>query len=290
MQRRWEGRRVWLLGASSGIGAELAQQLASAGARVFISARRKELATRVALGASTRGLVRLVLVESLALAAVGAVVGTALAVGGLKVVRALGIDHSGQGFEFAIDAAVLGFSAAAALVAALVSSALPLLALNRTDLARAVHEAGRLGGGGRHARGLRTALVVVQLSVSVALLVGAGLLTKSFFRMQQSGPGFSDEGVWTNRGNRKHAADHQHEGARGGRVSAKGGDAGDKRDKPHGAGHRLCAVTIHVAARSATIPSSRWRLARLRRPSSSSSACAGGSSAAARAAGPIEPK
>jgi predicted permease len=164
-----------------------------------VAARRKELATRVALGASTRGLARLVLVESLALAAVGAVVGTALAIGGLKVVRALGIDHSGQGFEFAIDATVLGFSAAAALVAALVSSALPLLALNRTDLARAVHEAGRLGGGGRHARGLRTALVVVQLSVSVTLLVGAGLLTKSFYRLQQAGTGFSAENVWTAR-------------------------------------------------------------------------------------------
>jgi predicted permease len=164
-----------------------------------ISARRKELATRVALGASTQGLARLVLIESLALAAVGAVVGTALAVGGLRLVRALGIDHSGQGFEFAIDAAVLGYSAAAALVAALVSSALPLIALHRTDLARAVHEAGRLGSGGRQAHAFRTALVVVQLSVSVTLLVGAGLLTKSFYRMQQAGTGFNVEDVWTAR-------------------------------------------------------------------------------------------
>jgi predicted permease len=117
----------------------------------------------------------------------------------LRLVRALGIDHSGQGFEFAIDAAVLGYSAAAALVAALASSALPLFALHRANLARDVHEAGRLGSGGRHARGLRTALVVVQLSVSVTLLVGAGLLTKSFYRMQQAGTGFNVENVWTAR-------------------------------------------------------------------------------------------
>ena len=164
-----------------------------------VSTRRKELATRVALGASTSRLAKLVLVESLVLAALGAAAGTAIAIGGLELVRALGIDHSSQGFEFAIDPAVLGFSAAAALVAALVSSGLPLLALHRADIARAVHEAGRLGGGGRHAQGFRSALVVVQLSVSMALLVGAGLLTKSFYRMQQSGTGFNVENVWTAR-------------------------------------------------------------------------------------------
>jgi predicted permease len=164
-----------------------------------VSTRRKELATRVALGASTPRLAKLVLIESLVLAALGAVAGTAIAIGGLKLVRALGIDHSSQGFQFAIDPAVLGFSAAAALFAALVSSALPLVALHRADIARAVHEAGRLGGGGRHAQGFRSALVVVQLSVSMALLVGAGLLTKSFYRMQQSGPGFNVENVWTAR-------------------------------------------------------------------------------------------
>jgi predicted permease len=80
-----------------------------------------------------------------------------------------------------------------------VSSALPLFALHRANLARAVHEAGRLGNGGRHAHAFRATLVVMQLSVSVALLVGAGLLTKSFHRMQQAGTGFNVENVWTAR-------------------------------------------------------------------------------------------
>lgn len=161
--------------------------------------RRKELATRVALGASTTSLAKLVLVESLVLAVFGAAVGIVIAVGGLELVRVLGIDHSSQGFRFAIDPAVLAFSAAAALITALLSAALPLLALRRADVARTVHEAGRLGSGGRHAHAFRSALVVVQLSVSVALLVGAGLLTKSFFRMQESGTGFNVESVWTAR-------------------------------------------------------------------------------------------
>lgn len=164
-----------------------------------VSTRRKELATRVALGASTRRLARLVLAESLVLAVLGAAAGTAIAVAGLELVRALGIDHSSQGFEFAIDPAVLGFSAAAALFAAAGSSALPLLALRRAELSRAVHEAGRLGSGGRRAHGFRSALVVAQLAVSVALLVGAGLLTKSFYRMHEAGTGFDVEQVWTAR-------------------------------------------------------------------------------------------
>lgn len=164
-----------------------------------MSTRRKELAIRVALGASARRLAKLVLVESLVLAILGAVAGTAIAFGGLELVRSLGIDHSSQGFEFAIDPAVLGFGAAAAVVAALVSSALPLFALYRTNLARAVHEAGRLGSGGHRAHGFRSALVVLQLSVSLALLVGAGLLTKSFYSMQAAGTGFNVENVWTAR-------------------------------------------------------------------------------------------
>jgi predicted permease len=164
-----------------------------------MATRRKELATRIALGASSRRLAWLVLLESLVLALLGAVAGTAFAVGGLELVEALGIDHTSQGFEFALEPTVLGFSALAALVAAFASAALPLLALHRTDLARAVHESGRSGSAGRRAHGFRSALVVVQLSVSVALLVGAGLLTKSFYRMQQAGTGFNIENVWTAR-------------------------------------------------------------------------------------------
>jgi predicted permease len=164
-----------------------------------MAARRKELAVRAALGADRRRLARLVMVESLVLAVVGGALGLALASGGLELVRALGLDRANEGFEFVLDARVLGFTAGAALVAALVSGLLPLIGLVREDLARAVNEAGRLGGGGRAAHGFRSGLVVVQIGVSVALLVGAGLLTKNFYHLQQEGAGFDSESVWTAR-------------------------------------------------------------------------------------------
>ena len=163
------------------------------------AARRKELAVRAALGAGSGRLVRLVLVESLVLAVAGAAVGLALAYGGLELVRTLGLDRTRDGFDFVIDATVLGFTAGVTVLAAAASALFPLMALLREDIARAVHEAGRLAGGGRSAYGLRSALVVVQIAVSLALLVGAGLLTKSLYQLQREDAGFGMENVWTAR-------------------------------------------------------------------------------------------
>ncbi|HEX5047594.1 MAG TPA: ABC transporter permease, partial [Gammaproteobacteria bacterium] len=73
----------------------------------------------------------------------------------------------------------------------------PVIALSRDDLTRAVHEAGRLSAGGRGTHALRSALVVAQIGMSVALLVGAGLLTKSFLAMQKEGTGFEPGGLLT---------------------------------------------------------------------------------------------
>jgi predicted permease len=141
--------------------------------------------------------VRLVLVESLVLALAGAALGLGVAAGGLDLVRALGLDRADQGFEFRLDANVLAFTFGAALLAALVSGLPPVLAILRDDLTRAVHQAGRQTGGDRGAQRLRSALVVAQLAISVALLVGAGLLTKSFLVLQREGPGFDAASVWT---------------------------------------------------------------------------------------------
>lgn len=162
-------------------------------------ARRKELATRFALGADPRRLVRLVLVESLLLAVAGAGAGLALAVGGLDLIRFLGFDHSSQGIEFVQDGNVYIYTVSAALFAALASSLVPLFVLLRSDLAQTVHEAGRLGDGGTRALAFRGALVIVQIAVSVALLVGAGLLTRGFQQLQREGAGFNAEQVWTAR-------------------------------------------------------------------------------------------
>jgi predicted permease len=162
-----------------------------------IAARRKELAVRSALGAGGDRLVRMVLVEALLLAVAGGVLGLGVAAGGLELVRALGLDQSSEGFELAIDTTALAFTLAAAVVAAVVSGFPPVLTMLRDDLTSAIREAGRQGGGGRRAQRLRNGLVVTQLAMGVVLLVGAGLLTKSFYDLLGEGPGFNAGSVWT---------------------------------------------------------------------------------------------
>jgi predicted permease len=164
-----------------------------------VATRRKELAVRAALGAGSGRLVRLVVLESLVLALLGSVAGLALAAGGLALVRALGMERPAEGLQFGLDASVLAFTLAAGVIAALVAALPPVIALARDDLTRAVHEAGRARGGSRGTRTLRSALVVAQIAMSVALLVGAGLLTKSFVDLQREGPGFNAGGVFTAR-------------------------------------------------------------------------------------------
>jgi predicted permease len=162
-----------------------------------MAARRKELAVRAALGAGLRGLAKLVVIESVLLAAMGALAGLAFAYGGIELVRTLGLERASQGFDLQLDAVVvivtLGVSFAAALLAALV----PLLMLRREDFARAVQESGRGNSGGPPTRRWRSGLVVVQLAAGIVLLVGAGLLTKVFYQLQERGPGFQPAGVWS---------------------------------------------------------------------------------------------
>jgi predicted permease len=164
-----------------------------------LASRRKELAVRAALGAAGGRIVTMVLIEALLLALVGGVLGVAVAFGGLALVNALGLDRSSTGFEYVLDATALLYTLGAAVLAGIVSGLPPVLALLREDLTGAIREGGRQGGAGRGAQRMRGALVVAQLAMSVTLLVGAGLLTKSFYGLLAEGPGFSPNGVWTAR-------------------------------------------------------------------------------------------
>ncbi len=164
-----------------------------------LASRRKELAVRSALGAGGERILRMVLVEALLLSFAGGALGVAVAAGGLALVRRLGLDRSNQGFELALDSNVLAYTLGAAVLAGIVSGVPPVLALLRDDLTGAIREAGRQGGGGRRAQRMRNGLVVAQLAMSVMLLVGAGLLTKSFYGLLAEGPGFNAGSVWTAR-------------------------------------------------------------------------------------------
>jgi predicted permease len=164
-----------------------------------LASRRKELAVRAALGAAGERIISMVLVEALLLALAGGALGLAVASAGLALVRALGLDRSNDGFELTLDATALAYTFAAAVLAGMASGLPPLLALLRDDLTGAIREAGRSGGAGRRAQRVRSGLVVAQLAMSVMLLVGAGLLTKSFYGLLAEGPGFNSGSVWTAR-------------------------------------------------------------------------------------------
>jgi putative ABC transport system permease protein len=163
------------------------------------SARQRELAVRLALGAARWRLMRLVLTESLLLSIAGAAVGLAIAWLGLKSAGAL-IPGQFQmlGLEAGINLRVLWWSLALALACGLLVGVLPAFQATRTDPHESLKADAR-SGGSRRGRRLRHVLVVAELALSVVLLLGAGLLMRSFLNIQRVDRGFDPHGVLTMR-------------------------------------------------------------------------------------------
>jgi putative ABC transport system permease protein len=156
--------------------------------------RAHEVAIRLALGATRARLFRLFLGESLVLAAAGGGLGLLLALWIAPALAALG-PRALAPAALRLDARVLAFTAGLALATALVFGVVP--ALQSGAPAEALKEAGRTGTGGIHRARLRSALVVVEVALALVLLIGAGLLLRSFARLQRVDPGFEPAGVMT---------------------------------------------------------------------------------------------
>ncbi|HEY8231735.1 MAG TPA: ABC transporter permease [Vicinamibacteria bacterium] len=162
------------------------------------TARGREIAVRCALGASPWRIVRQLLVEGLLLAATGAAVGLALAFWGVRALSALVVDRVSYLQDVALDPAVLLFSLAVTLATAVLFGLAPALRGARTDLQEAVKDGARAGRGAKSRR-LNGAFVVVQVATSLVLLVGAGLLLRSFRNLQEIDLGFEPESVLVGR-------------------------------------------------------------------------------------------
>jgi len=160
------------------------------------AARSKEIAMRLALGASRSRIVRLLLAESLVLAGLGATAGVALAYGANRILfGVMPPNIAALKLSPAPDPRTLGFTVAVAALTALVFGLVPALQSAGAQLAPTLKDqAGALAGGARQAR-FRRALVTVQVALSLLLLVGAGLFVRSLVNLRELGPGFSTESL-----------------------------------------------------------------------------------------------
>lgn len=157
--------------------------------------RRREIAARFALGASRGDVVRQLVTESMLVAVLGGILGLVLAQWALQALVVFGADLIPRILEIRIDAVALGFTLLVTLATGLAIGVLPALQASSVNLVEALKEASRgsIGSGRR----LRASLVVVELSVSLVVLIAAGLLLSSFARLQRVKPGFEPAGVFT---------------------------------------------------------------------------------------------
>jgi putative ABC transport system permease protein len=158
--------------------------------------REHELVVRVALGAGAGRLRRLLLVENLVLTLMGAVIGVVIAIGGVGLLVSLAERYSPRANEIRLDATVLGFTLVLAVVLALLLSFVGSLPKDGT-IASAISSGGRRTSGSLKKHRLQRALVVAQVAVSVVLLAGAGLLTRTMLQLADVNTGLRTEAVLT---------------------------------------------------------------------------------------------
>ena len=164
------------------------------------SARQKEMAVRVALGADSWRVIRQMLTESVVVALTGAVLGVAFAYGFLQWIKANIVIGIPFWMRFEIDGWVLLFTVGVAIGTGLLFGLAPALESSRPNLNETLRDAGARGASaGRARQRLRSSLVVGEVALSLVLLVGATLLVRSFLSMQSVQPGFDPSHLLTMR-------------------------------------------------------------------------------------------
>lgn len=159
------------------------------------SARHKEIAIRAAVGASRGRLIRQLLTETTVLSLIGGGLGLVLAWQGINLLMALSPSSLPRANEVNIDGRVLAFTLVVSLLAGVIFGLMPALQASKVDLNDELKSSGKgQSDGGRRDRA-RSLLVVTEVALSLVLLITAGLLTKSFLRLQEVSPGFNGENL-----------------------------------------------------------------------------------------------
>jgi len=160
-----------------------------------LAMRRKQIATRIALGAGRAQLVRQLLLENLGLALLGGIAGIALGVGVLRALNAVGLEKFPRAGEVHMDGTAALVSLALSVGAGIFVGLFPLAGISKIGISDALHEESRTGTGGRKSRRVRQLLVTAQVGFAFTLLMGAGLLLASFRLLLHVDPGFNPNGV-----------------------------------------------------------------------------------------------
>jgi len=186
------GNVLWILMATIGIVLVIACANVANLLLVRTEGRQQELAIRVALGAGWGRIARELFAESMMLGLLGGVLGLGLAYGAIRWLVALAPASLPRLNEISIDAAVLLFTLAASLLAGLLFGAIPVLKYAGPRLASTLRSGGRSLSYSKERHRARSTLVVVQVGLAMLLLVGSGLMIRTFRTLRSVQPGFSD--------------------------------------------------------------------------------------------------
>jgi putative ABC transport system permease protein len=161
------------------------------------SGRAREVAIRTALGAARWRVMRQLLTESLVLSTAGGALGLLLAMWGVSLISSFVPADIPRVKDAGLDPSVLSFTLAASVLTGIIFGLAPALRSSKVDLNEALKEGGRGTTEGRGRDRVRSLLIVSEVALSLVLLVGAGLLIKSFIRLRNTSPGFDPRGVLT---------------------------------------------------------------------------------------------
>ena len=166
---------------------------------VRAAGRQKEVALRTALGASRFRIIRQLMTESLLLAIIGGTIGALIAAWGIDLLVLLSGDTIPPTAKVRIDGTVMAFTLVTSVVTGVLFGVFPALRTSRLNLSDTLKEGGRSAGEGTFKNRTRSLLVVFESALAVVLLIGAGLLIRSFIALQNTNPGFDANNVLTMR-------------------------------------------------------------------------------------------